>query len=309
MESRTPIPPLTDIGEIEARARRNLGLDGGSANGLASSLAQDPTRLARQAIRSQTAARDYAERQLEQAQGAVQDLRVRLHHVHRERDTAIAAAQSAVAAKANAERAMRAAELALTLERGNRVRVEAILRDADAMVRDLREKLAAANQDLRTVRAELAALLPANDFANDRPNDGAADAPAGAIAAGRDGEHPVAKRPVGRPRKTVETIAPIVRRPVGRPRKIAQADPVPSERSDNRPTPAADREGPRPGPGRPRKASVPEADRSPVPLSRKSGLPFDPVPKIATRRGPRARKPTEADQQPVQWWIDASERK
>ena len=50
--------------------RQNLGL----SDGTKPSAADDPQRLARQAIRSQAAARDYAERQLARAEQTIQDL-------------------------------------------------------------------------------------------------------------------------------------------------------------------------------------------------------------------------------------------
>src|SRR6185437_16250095 len=118
------ISPQND--DAEANMRRNLGINSSS---------NDPLKMARQAIRSQVTAREYTERQLVQAQGAIQDLRTKLRHVHQEREAAVATARSA-----------RAAESALATERATRTRIEGMLRDADATVHDLRQKLAAANQ-------------------------------------------------------------------------------------------------------------------------------------------------------------------
>jgi hypothetical protein len=59
--------------------RRSLGLSDGSKP----PAADDPQRLARQAIRSQAAARDYAERQLVRAEQTIQDLHTKYHAVRR----------------------------------------------------------------------------------------------------------------------------------------------------------------------------------------------------------------------------------
>jgi chromosome segregation ATPase len=178
--------------DAESTMRQNLGL-----NGSASSSANDPLKAARQAIRSQTAAREYAEQQLVQVQSAIQDLRSRLHHTRHEKDAAIAAVQSATAAKDAAERSVRAAESALANERANRVRVEGMLRDAEVTVRDLREKLAAANQTLRATQAEMATERQARSL----EDVAVIVVPEVATPTVRDSELPVVRRPVGRPRK------------------------------------------------------------------------------------------------------------
>src|ERR1700722_15554586 len=98
-----PNPISTQTGDAESTMRRNLGLEGPSK----SSSANDPLKLARQAIRSQVTAREYTERQLDQAQGTIQDLRGKLRHVHHEREAAINAVQSAITARDTAERKMR----------------------------------------------------------------------------------------------------------------------------------------------------------------------------------------------------------
>jgi chromosome segregation ATPase len=126
--------------------RRNLGL-----NGPPLSSSNDPLKMARQAIRSQVTAREYTERQLDQAQGTIQDLRGKLRHVHQDREAAFNGAQSAMVAKDAADRKMRAAESALATERSARVRSEGMLRDAEATIRALRQKLATANQNLHTM--------------------------------------------------------------------------------------------------------------------------------------------------------------
>lgn len=138
MESESLIPTSPQTADAESTMRRNLGLDGGTVNGSPPSQLHDPLKAARQAIRSQVTAREYTERQLAQAQTAIQDLRNKLRHVHQERETAVCAAQSAVAAKDAAERNMRAAESALATERATRVRTEEMLRDAETTLSSLR---------------------------------------------------------------------------------------------------------------------------------------------------------------------------
>ena len=229
--------------DAESAMRQNLGL-----NGSASSSANDPLKVARQAIRSQVTARDYAEQQLSKAQGAIQDLRNRLRHVHHERESAINAAQSAMAAKDAAERSARAAESALANERANRVRVEGVLRDTEVTVRDLREKLATANQIIKSTQAELSA----ERLARSSEDDGVIMVPETAASTFHGADVPTVRRPVGRPRKgtvaqtiqtparssekppatfedlvppKVEALGPTVRRPVGRPRKVAVVEP------------------------------------------------------------------------------------
>jgi hypothetical protein len=245
---------LPQTGDAESKMRRNLGLDGATSNGSAPLSANDPARAARQALRSQVTAREYTERQLAQAQGAIQDMRTRLRHVHQEREAAVAAAHSAITAKDNAERNMRAAEAASATERGNRGRVEGMLRDAEVTIRDLREKLAVAHQTIHGMQTEVAAERQVRQTENDAvmvvPE---VAAPEIAVAAVQDVIAQIVRRPVGRPRKTAvveagqastlpktqpvaspeveapsnrNAAAPAVRRPVGRPRKAATVQPV-----------------------------------------------------------------------------------
>ena len=243
MQNKHSFDDAGQTDDAESTMRRNLGLDGS-----ASSSANDPLKMARQAIRSQVTAREYTERQLAQAQTAIQDLRSRLRHVHQERETAVNAAHSATTAKDTAERSARAAESALATERATRVRTEGMLRDAQATIRDLREKLATANQNLRDVQAELAA----ERLARSSVDRAVIVAPEVATPTVRDCGSPVVRRPVGRPRKvamvetvrtlitlskkplairddavsSVDAVGPTVRRPVGRPRKTMVIEPI-----------------------------------------------------------------------------------
>ena len=276
-------PLLT--GDAESKRRRNLGIDGISPP----SSSSDPLKGARQAIRAQVTAREYTERQLAQAQTAIQELRTKLRHVHQEKETAISAAQSAMMARDIAERTMRAAETALVTGRANRARTEGMLRDAEATIRDLREKLATANQNLRDVHAELDAERQVRRMADDAP------LPVIAVV-----ETVVAT--------VQEVIAPIVRRPVGRPRKIALVEPVEGSigRLNEPPAPpeheaASNRDagvpaGRRPV-GRPRKMAA-----APQPI----GEPANPPKKVPTlgKSTTRIASSRADDQEPIQWWVE-----
>ena len=220
----------------------NSDPDPASHNGSTASPSNDAMRVARQAIRSQVTAREYTERQLVQAQNVIEEIRTKLRHVHHEREVAVAAAQSAIAARDTAERSARAAESALASERAARARVEGRLRDAETTIRDLREKLATANQAMQVEKA-------AERLNRQKADAGVIVVPEAMVPTVRDSGLPVVKRPVGRPRKvafvqlaptmigaleeplataspTVDTVAPASRRPVGRPRKMVVAEPI-----------------------------------------------------------------------------------
>jgi len=236
---------VTDRGR-NPKTPMNIDPDSASHNGSAISPSNDPMRVARQAIRSQVTAREYIERQLVQAQNAIEELRIKLRHVHHEREVAVSAAQTAIAARDIAERSMRAAESALTSERANRARIDGMLRDAETTIRDLREKLATANQ---TMQVEKAAERPNRQSTN----DGVIVEPTRNAPTVRQSGLPVVKRHVGRPRKVTvaqpapamiwpveeplaireavsanknEAHVPIIRRPVGRPRRTAEVNPI-----------------------------------------------------------------------------------
>lgn len=154
----------------------------------------DPLKAARQAIRSQAAARDYAERHLAQAQADIQRLQEKLRQARHERNTAQDAARSAVAAKITAERSLQATEAALRDEKIACDRAERSLANAQATIRDLQAKLGTAGQALQVVQGELAAE---REKATIRPSV----VPQIGAAAG-DGDHcATATRRPGRPRK------------------------------------------------------------------------------------------------------------
>jgi hypothetical protein len=271
-------------GDAESTMRRNLGLDGTSPP----FSANDPLKMARQAIRSQVTAREYTERQLDQAQGTIQDLRGKLRHVHHEREAAVNAAQSAMVARDTAERKMRAAEAALVAERATRTRIEEMLRDAEATIRDLREKLATANQKLHSMQAELATERAARSSAEDRV--------------------------VVMPEAMVPTIPkgglPVIRRPVGRPRKILAAQPVqtmttPSEKPQVIVSPIVDGAGQivkRPV-GRPRKVVV-EPSETLITQPKNPSVSGKSVTAIPARAKQRDQRRRTDDQEPVQWWVE-----
>jgi hypothetical protein len=120
-----------------------------------------------------------------------------------------------------------------------------MLRDAQVTILDLRQKLATANQTLHATQAELSAERQAKSSVD----DGVMAVPEVATPIDREGELPVVRRPVGRPRKAtivemvqtvitppvsrddavplnVDAAVPTIRRPVGRPRKIVVVEPT-----------------------------------------------------------------------------------
>ena len=131
--------------------RQSLGLsEGASAAPVA-----DPQRMARQAIRSQAAAREYAERQLVRSEQTIQDLQTRLHTIRREKDAAVAAVRTAQAAQIQAERRMRTVESSLLSEKAISETARREARDARATIQDLRSKLALATQTIEARQTEL----------------------------------------------------------------------------------------------------------------------------------------------------------
>jgi chromosome segregation ATPase len=155
MSLDTAASPQTN--DAESKMRRSLGLDAPSNAGSILSSPSDPLKAARQAIRSQAVAREYAERQLAHAETTIADLRTKLHHTRREKDTAVEMARSETAMRGAAQRTLIATEAALADEKAARDRGDRALREAQAAVRDLQGRLDAAAQGLETARAELAA--------------------------------------------------------------------------------------------------------------------------------------------------------
>ena len=137
---------------------------------------------ARQAIRSQAAGRERAERLLAEAQATVRSLQTAIAHERLAKDDAIERAKSE---RQTVEHALATVQAELAAERQARQRAEDALRDAQATVRDLQTKLGherlakdeagqraeaerrTAEQALQTARAELAAERLARHKAED----------------------------------------------------------------------------------------------------------------------------------------------
>jgi hypothetical protein len=284
MSSETLSVPQPD--DAEAKMRRSLGLDAPTNPGSAPSSSDDPLRGARQAIRSQAAAREYVERQLVHAETTIQDLRSKLHHARQEKDTAVEAARSATAMRIRVQRVLITTESALAAEKAARDHGDRALREARAMISHLQTRLDAAAQGLETARAELAAERQARQKAEDGLREAKA-APQIAGPASRDEVAvPTIRKPVGRPRKLVAVqpvseagrpveaigaaaVVPPARRPVGRPRKIGSVSPV-------------------------------QAAATPI---RKAVA-------VAEMPGKKAdmRRQTAGEQKPVEWWVDGWNR-
>jgi chromosome segregation ATPase len=147
--------------DAEAKVPRNLGLSDASKP----SLVADPQRLARQAIRSQAAAREYAERQLLRAEQMIQDLSTKLHAVRGEKGAAFEAVRTAHTALAQTERDLRAAEAALISEKAACERAKREAQEARAAVDDLRATLALAHQAVEALRTQRDQEIQARDAA------------------------------------------------------------------------------------------------------------------------------------------------
>jgi hypothetical protein len=243
--------------------RRSLGLDTTSNRVSAPSMPADPMRGARQAIRSQAAAREYVERQLAHAEATIQDLRATLHHARQDKDAAVEAARSATARKVNAERNLISTESALTAEKASRERGDRALREAQATIRDQRGRLDVAVQGLEKAKAELATERRARQTVEDtlreatatrrtterlvtatvaeaiRPPSTAAVSPNGSppraieVAPVTQPDRPEDSSTAALPTDRDETGLATVHRPVGRPRKTASVQPV---QISNKPT-------------------------------------------------------------------------
>jgi hypothetical protein len=153
-------------------------------------------QAARQALRSEAAAKERAERMLADAQAAVRVLQTKLAHERLAKDEAL---QRTEAESQASEQALQSVRTELLAERAVRVSAEQAARDAQAATRDLEGRLDG-------VRAELATERRARRNAED---------------ALRDARYATAPAPAD------EAAIPPVRRPVGRPRK-ATAEPQPA---------------------------------------------------------------------------------
>jgi hypothetical protein len=236
--------PAPQIDDTEARMRRSLGIDPGPEAAAGPPASGDPLKGARQAIRSQAAAREYVERQLVHAEATIQDLRNKLHRTRQEKDAAAEAARSALARKTTLERTLFVTEGALASEKAAREKGDRALAEAQAMVRELQTRLDAAMRNNESAEADLAAERQARQRAEAALRDAKAERRS---AAAGDADAPVVaivKRPVGRPRKiplepaaSVETFAA----PAGASEPApAKADVLPKKKA--RAEPAEDQE-------------------------------------------------------------------
>jgi hypothetical protein len=265
--------------DIETRMRQRLGLSMTSGTTPIPPPADDPLRGARQAIRSQAAAREYVERQLAHAEATIEDLRGKLHHARRDKDAAVDAARTTAARKVAVDRTLAAIESAFTTETAARERFERSLREAQAMINHLQGKLDATAQGLEAAKAELAAERQARQKAE---NDWRRPKTVMRIAALPSQDDP-AILPIAQPMPEAlrsveasnvavvevcpeEITTPTVRRPVGRPRKADSVQPGPT--------------------------STKAASKAVMP-SRKAISP-----KVRTER------PSADDQAPIQWWVE-----
>jgi translation initiation factor IF-2 len=135
----------------ESKQRQELGLSDASKP----LFDADPQRRARQAIRSQATARDYAERQLQRAEQMIRDLGAKLQAVRREKGAALEAARTAHTALAQTERELRAVEASLISKKASSERAQREIQAARATAHDLRTKLTLANQTAEALRAQL----------------------------------------------------------------------------------------------------------------------------------------------------------
>jgi len=191
-----------NIPDAEAEMRQVLG----SSRQPKPQSTDDAQRLARQAIRSQAAGREYAERQLARAEQTIRDLHAKFKTARHERAIAIEAARTAQWAQAQAERDRRATEMALSNEKAAAESAYREAREARATVQDLRVKLAAANQTNETLQAQLEQERRARISAEQALSNSAVPAIASETA-GPPSDEPV-KRKRGRPPGKRNTSAP-----------------------------------------------------------------------------------------------------
>jgi chromosome segregation ATPase len=152
MEKEPDQPMATETDDLEIRMRQSLGFERKPS----SAPIDDPLASARQAIRSQSTARDYVERQLARAEAELDDLRTKLRSARQEQGLALTTARNAIAANSKLEATLASTEAELRAERSKREHSERSWREALATVHDLRGMLESAGQTLRAVKANLA---------------------------------------------------------------------------------------------------------------------------------------------------------
>nr|WP_294560255.1 hypothetical protein [uncultured Rhodopila sp.] len=210
--------PGSQATDAETRMRLSLGLGTAPNSAAAAPVSTDPLKGARQAIRSQAAAREYVERQLIHAESTIQDLRGKLHHARQEKDAAVEAARFAAAAKQTIQRTLMVTEASLTTEKAARDRAERALREAQATINHLQAASAAAAQGVETLTADLETERQGRRRAETALREALAARSSYTIADPGYAPAVPVKRPVGRPRKTpLVQSAPI---PVQAPVKV-----------------------------------------------------------------------------------------
>jgi hypothetical protein len=206
------------VDEAESNQRPIIGSATPSAPGSPASVTSDPLKGARQAIRSQAAAREYVERQLVHAEATIEDLRTKLRHARQENAGAAETARAATAAKVAAQRAAMASEAALATEKSARERAERAFREAQATINLLQSKAASAALELEAAKAQLASEREARRAADEARRE--LKTVREHVAPGTPDEAivPPIKRPVGRPRKTpLPQPVEVVAKPAGKP--------------------------------------------------------------------------------------------
>jgi C4-dicarboxylate-specific signal transduction histidine kinase len=293
--------------DVESKMLRSLGL--GTASNTASVLSSpiDPLKAARQAIRSQAVAREYAERQLAHAEVTIQDLRTKLHHARQEKDAAVEATGAATAMRITAQRTLIATEAALADEKAARNRDDRALREAQATVRDLQGRLDAATQGLERAKAELTAERQARQQTEEALRDATSIhqspepivAPEVAELGQSSTSAAITKRPRGRPVHATHAVRP--RKEPVRPANTSQAaGSTERDQSTNstmrRPV------------GRPRKAiEVPSLPTSNEPAGQAEVQTKTANRKAAPPKG-EGHNRSAGGQEPVQWWIEGWNR-
>jgi chromosome segregation ATPase len=205
--------------EAEARMRQSLGL----SEGMRQPVADDPQRLARQAIRAQAAARDYAERQLARAEHTIEELRAKLQSARREKVVAIEAARAANDTCVQADRKCRAAEVALGTLKSVSDGAQREAREARTLIQELRTKLALAHQAAEALQAQFEQERQARHAAEQARLAVPPAMAVGAIEDASDGQP--AKRRRGRPPGKRDATVP--RQPASKRPKAYAADQAP----------------------------------------------------------------------------------
>jgi hypothetical protein len=205
--------------EAEARMRQSLGL----SEGVRQPVADDPQRLARQAIRAQAAARDYAERHLARAEHAIEDLRAKLHSARREKAVAMEAARTANDTRVQADHKCRAAEAALINAKSMSDGAQREVREARVLIQELRTKLALAHQAAEAQQAQLEHERQARHAAERARMDMSLPMGVGAID-DVSGEWPATQR---RGRPPGKRDVSVLREPASKKPKVYAADQEP----------------------------------------------------------------------------------